>query len=70
MDEDNILLINRVEDEETLEEEDEVDFEVLHPDNPVMIRFQDALTQMLEKKLGVLDEELIQTVIISCTPLF
>lgn len=44
------------------QEMDEINFDVLHPENPLMIRFQNALSQMLEKKLGDLQDDLNEVV--------
>lgn len=40
------------------EERNEMNFEVLHPGNPVMTRFQNALTEMLENKLNILQDDI------------
>lgn len=48
------------------QEMDEINFDVLHPENPLMIRFQNALSQMLEKKLGDLQDDLNEVVNIFC----
>lgn len=41
---------------------DEINFDVLHPENPLMIRFQNALSQMLENKLNDLTDDLNEVV--------
>jgi hypothetical protein len=40
----------------------EVNLEVLHPENPLMIRFQKALKQQLEKRLENIRENISQNV--------
>lgn len=44
------------------QEMDEINFDVLHPENPLMIRFQNALSLMLEKKLNDLQDDLNEVV--------
>lgn len=54
-----MFLLSEIHEEDT----DEINFEVLHPENPIMIRFQNALRQMLENKLNHVRAEVAQTVI-------
>lgn len=45
--------------EETI---NDIDFEVLHPQNPLLIRFQSGLKQLLESKLNSINEDIRQAV--------
>ena len=40
----------------------EMNLEVLHPENPLMIRFQKALKQQLENKLENIRNDILQSV--------
>lgn len=55
-------VVSMAEDEFHEETRNETDLEVLHPENPLMIRFQKALKQQLENKLKTITDDIVQTV--------